>query len=108
MPQTTLESFKILLDSAPDLPDALLEKVLASALYKVKKDGIAVTHELFADLQEYYAASLLESTGKIQGSLVSKSVADVSETYNVTAATSYRDVYLKTLRDVTGKRGFIV
>ena len=110
MPATTLVSFKLLLDDASGFSDALLEKVLTSALRKVQKDGVAVSHESFADLQEYYAASILESTGKIQSSLASKSVADVSETYNITAGATkgYRDMYLSTLRDAIGKRGFIV
>ncbi|MCL2154181.1 MAG: hypothetical protein FWH53_00810 [Leptospirales bacterium] len=110
MPEATLSSFKLLLDDASELSDALLEKVLASALRKVQKDGVAVTHESFADLQEYYAASILESTGNIRGPLASKSVADVSESYNTTTAATkgYRGVYLSTLRDVIGKRGFIV
>ena len=108
MPEATLESFKEFLGGASDLSDAPLEETLATALWKVKKDGVAVTHELFAVLQKCYAASILESTGKIQGSLVSKSVADVSETYNVTGATSFKGIYCELLRDVAGKKGFIV
>jgi hypothetical protein len=40
--------------------------------------------------------------------LESKSVADVSETYNQSEGRSYKDIYYRTLRDVAGKKGFIV
>ena len=108
MAATTVESLKIFLNGASGVPDALLEKVLNSARLKVQRDGVSVSHDSFADLQEYYAASLLESTGAIQGMLVSKSVADVSETYNQSVGMSYKDIYYQTLRDVVGKKGFIV
>ena len=110
MAAATAESLKEFLSGASDVPDALLEKVLHSAFLKVQRDGVSVSHESFADLQEYYAASILESTGAIQGRLVSKSVADVSETYNQSEGNgmSYKEMYYQTLRDVVGKKGFIV
>jgi hypothetical protein len=108
MSVATVESLKILLSSsASGLSDALLEKVLNSALLKVVKDGVPILHKSFGELQEYYAASILEATGQIQGPLASKSIADVSESYN-TSGKSYRDIYSQTLRDVVGKKGFIV
>jgi len=103
----TINSLKILLNGSSGLPDELLERVLRSALLKVQKDGVSILDESFGDLQEYYAAYILESTGSITPQVASKSVGDVSESYTPSVQ-SYRDIYLRTLKDVVGKKGFIV
>ena len=109
MALATIESFRIfLLGSASELSDALLEKILYSAKLKVQKDGVDVSHEEFATLQEYYAANLLEIMGHIQGTLASKSVADVSESYVTATEKTYIDLYRQTLLGVVGKKKFIV
>ena len=102
-------SLRELLGGVPEISDTRIQRVLSSACRKVKADGISDAHEAFADLQEYYAASILESTGEASGPLVSKSVGDVSETYaNASGGGGWMNLYLRELRSITGRKGFIV
>ena len=110
MPVSSVESLKEFIGQA-SVTDALLERVLASAARNVAADGVSETHEAFAELQEYYAAGILETSGQIQGALVSKSVADVSEAYatpTLASENGYFALYRRELKRITGKKGFIV
>ncbi len=108
MPVSTTASLRELLGGVPELSDTRLQKVLVSSARKVKADGVSDSHEAFADLQEYCAASILESTGEIKGSVTSKSIADVSETYSDSTGGGWLNLYIRELRTITGRRGFIV
>jgi len=108
MPLATTETLKVLIGA--DLPDALLTRALASAQRRVIADGVKVDHEAFAELQEYYAASILETGGHIQGLLVSKTVADVSETYAQPQGETggWLALYRRELINITGRKIIIV
>ena len=108
MAESTTASFRELLGGVPETSDARLQKVLTSAARKVRADGVNVTHETFADLQEYCAAGILEGTGEIKGPLASKAIADVSETYANSKDGGWLNLYIRELRTITGRRGFIV
>ena len=108
MADSTTASFRELLGGVPELSDTRLQKVLVSASRTVKADGVSIDHEAFSDLQEYCAASILESTGEIKGPLASKSIADVSETYTEGSGRGWQNLYRSELKKITGKRGFIV
>lgn len=107
MAESTTASFRELLGGVPEIFDTRLQRALTSAARKVKADGVADSHEAFADLQEYYAASILEETGQMT-SLASKSVGDVSETYANAEGGGWIGLYRRELINITGKRGFIV
>lgn len=107
MAESTIASLRELLGGVPEISDTRLQKALSSAARKVKADGVADNHEAFAELQEYYAASILEETGEVT-SLASKTVADVSETYSNASGGGWISLYLRELRNITGKRGFII
>lgn len=107
MADSSAASLRELLGGVPEISDTRLQKVLISAARKVKADGIDNTHEAFSDLQEYYAATILESTGEISGPLASKSIADVSESYSNSKGGGWLNLYIRELRNITGKRGFI-
>ena len=109
MARTTLESLKVLLEGET-VSDALLEKALSSAARHVVSDGVREGHEAFAELQEYYAASILQSGGHISGVLAAKSVSDVSESYSTAVGDSaggWIGLYRKELLTIIGKKGFI-
>lgn len=108
MAESTTASLRELLGGVPELSDTRLQKVLLSAARKVKADGVETTHEAFADLQEYYAAGILEGTGEVNGPLASKSVSDVSESYANSKDGGWLNLYIRELRTITGRRGFIV
>ena len=107
MAASNTASLRDLLGGVPEISDTRLQKVLNSAARKIKADGVAESHEAFAELQEYYAASILEETGEVT-SLASKSVADVSETYANTQGGGWSSIYRKELINITGRKGFIV
>ena len=107
MAQSDTTSLRELLGGVSEISDPRLQKVLKSAARKVKADGVAEEHEAFAELQEYYAASILEYTGDLT-SLASKSIADVSETYATDQVGGFESLYRKELINITGRKGFIV
>jgi len=108
MAESSVASLRELLGGVPEITDTRLQRVLVSAARKVKADGVSDTHDAFQDLQEYYAAGILEETGEVEGPLQSKSVADVSETYASSNSGGWLKLYIRELRTITGKRGFIV
>ncbi|MEW6525081.1 MAG: hypothetical protein AB1444_00270 [Spirochaetota bacterium] len=108
MPLATVTMFRELLGGASHLADARLQSVLNFAEVKVKNDGISDTHELFAQMQMYYAASILERSGEIDYVTISRQVGDVSTSYLTNQYGGFFNLYVKELRNIIGKSGFIV
>lgn len=108
MSLATVTMFRNLLGGASHLTDARLESVLNFAEIKVKNDGVSETNELFGQLQLYYAASILERSGEIDYVTISRQVGDVSTSYLTNQYGGFFNLYIKELRNIVGKSGFIV
>ena len=95
MDSSSLSSFREYLGGASSVSDSLLEGALAQAARHIGRSGIASDHEAFADMQNAYAAYLLEMRGAIDvGSIQSKSVGDISTNFSTgKVRESYLDIY---------------
>lgn len=80
MPASSVQSLRTLLGDE-GLSEAALQKALDSAGRIVVSDGVAESHECFGDLQEFYAAHLLETSGAVGGAVASRSIADISVSF---------------------------
>ncbi|HPA70776.1 MAG TPA: hypothetical protein PKY31_00815 [Spirochaetota bacterium] len=81
MPASNVQNLKILLGGAEGIEEARLQQALDKAGRIVVSDGIAESHESFGDLQEFYAAHLLETSGAIGGAIASRAIADISVSF---------------------------
>lgn len=81
MPASNVQNLRILLGGAEGLEEARLQQALDKARRIVVSDGIAESHESFGDLQEFYAAHILEVSGAVDGTIASRSIADISVSF---------------------------
>lgn len=107
--ETSVEDFKLMLRGAAGVSDPALALALADAKRSVVQDGVAVTHDDFAQLQRYKAAHLLVAWGQVnQAAVASETVGDVSRTYSASAASQpgsgdgYQDKYRRLLNSIVG------
>jgi len=108
MALATITELRELLGGAVHITNSRLQSVLNFSKAKVENDGLSANHELFAYLQMYYAASILERTGEIDFVAVSKTVGDVSTAFMGNTHGGFFNIYVKELRNIIGKRGFII
>lgn len=106
MPASTAQNLKVILGGGNGLDDAQIQKALDSARRIVISDGIPESHESFGDLQEYYAAHLLEASGAVNGAVASRSIADISVSFaqGQGQSSSYLSLYRRLRASVLGIR----
>ena len=107
MPAGTVQSLRELLEGAENISDSKLSRALASAGRRVRSDDVPQSHESFADLQEYYAAHLLEVSGVISGALTAKSVGDVSLSFSTNNESGWLVEYRRLRAQVIGIRRIV-
>ena len=108
MAESGVQDLRTMLGGIPEVSDDRLGYVLASAKRMVKAQGVQVRHESFADLQNLYAAHMLESFGDIQGQVSGRSVGDVSASFaSGGKPKSYFELYRSLLVSVRGMGGRI-
>jgi hypothetical protein len=107
MAAATKEYTRKMLGVPDSVADARLDLILETARKHVRRDGITENDENFADLQCFFAAHLLEKSGAM-GSVVSRSVGDVSTTFAQAAqASSWLELYRLIKINVQGITGRI-
>lgn len=82
MAASTVEEFKLFVGGVKGVSDQTISAALDLAKRHVVREGISEVHEDFGDLQNAWAAHLLEIQGSItSAALTSKSVGDVSTAF---------------------------
>lgn len=107
MAKATEQNMRDFLGDTGEIPAAQLAAALELAYNTVLQDGIAESHEAFSGLQVLYAAHTLEVSGVVGGSLVSKSIGDLSVSFGGTRGVSFETLYNRLKSQIIGLGGRI-
>lgn len=103
MARATQSDLQTLLGDLGGYASDLLDAVLELARREVGRDGIMESNESFSDMQIYLAAHLLEKQGKLTGALQSKSIGDVSISFQQNTNTNSNESWLDRYHSLKNK-----
>lgn len=109
MPVLSEQEFRDRMGGLSSLSSSCIARHLATARTQVKRDGVAEKHENFADLQQYFAAHILDAGWLLDSYISSRSVGDVSTSFGSMSKEvhTWHDLYKALLTSVRGLSGRI-